>query len=490
MKRFTVLVTMLFFLCGVASAATISITPDTPNAYTVIEAAQSGDLVEIAPGTYTFKVVVTKPGVTIAGADSNNRPVFDYTGLTMSTAVGTYTGTDWRSGYPWIIEASDVVVQDIEIKGAMVSGKSGSTAGLYFGLGGTGTIPSAPGSQPSNVVLRRLKVTGCENGIKGTGQNFLIENCYVGENGIPGKVTGIHNFYLLAGKGIIRNCEMGRSESGQQVNTRCQDLTIENCDWGDTASYPLLMNTPQYDKDPNNNTTPFYQTLTLKDNNISGTRHNGLNLSKAFEVNNSNTYGNLIQTVNMSGNTVTGDAAGLGNLFAIYRKSTGGIRILSDGTNTYTSFIRSVYYGTTGDSATVPAGYYTIQIPEDGTVPPPPPPPPATVTLTVNVDWVQSQITDGFAGWDVYLSDSQTSWGTPKKSIVYADGMLMKDTIVWQIAYDSGKTYYVKLVPKNVSGIQGPAATNTVVDASGGGSTVYPIPVAPDSVSATIIQIQ
>lgn len=57
----------------------------TADTYLKVEAATPGQTVCIAPGTYHFRVTLTKPGtaaapITIRALDPSSRPVFDYTG--------------------------------------------------------------------------------------------------------------------------------------------------------------------------------------------------------------------------------------------------------------------------------------------------------------------------------------------------------------------------------------------------------------------------
>src|SRR5476651_250399 len=84
-----------------AEAATINITPS--DNYTKIEAAQAGDEVVIAPGTYRFRVYLTGQGtrsnpIKIRAQDPNNKPVWDFSAGLVENAPGSYTAGDRGRG--------------------------------------------------------------------------------------------------------------------------------------------------------------------------------------------------------------------------------------------------------------------------------------------------------------------------------------------------------------------------------------------------------
>src|SRR5215468_8900691 len=81
------------------SAALISVT--TNDNYTKIESAQSGDEVVISPGTYAFRVYLTKAAtntITIRALDSNNPPAWDFGTNLLDNAPGSYTAGDKARG--------------------------------------------------------------------------------------------------------------------------------------------------------------------------------------------------------------------------------------------------------------------------------------------------------------------------------------------------------------------------------------------------------
>src|ERR1041385_6152881 len=82
-----------------ALAALISVT--TNDNYAKIESAQSGDEVVISPGTYSFRVYLSKPAtntITIRALDPANPPVWDFGTNLLDNAPGSYTAGDKARG--------------------------------------------------------------------------------------------------------------------------------------------------------------------------------------------------------------------------------------------------------------------------------------------------------------------------------------------------------------------------------------------------------
>src|SRR5579859_409945 len=84
-----------------ASAAVINVT--TNDSYAKIEAAQAGDEVIVAPGTYSFRVHLTAKGtatnpITIHALDASNKPVWDFGSTLVENAPGSYGAGDRGRG--------------------------------------------------------------------------------------------------------------------------------------------------------------------------------------------------------------------------------------------------------------------------------------------------------------------------------------------------------------------------------------------------------
>src|SRR5690349_7180376 len=88
------------FLVGLcAQGAVISVT--TNDNYTKIESAQSGDEVVISPGTYAFRVYLSRAAtntISIHALDPANPPVWDFGTNFLDNAPGSYTAGDKARG--------------------------------------------------------------------------------------------------------------------------------------------------------------------------------------------------------------------------------------------------------------------------------------------------------------------------------------------------------------------------------------------------------
>ena len=473
MKRLMVAVTMLFFLCGVVSAATISITPDTPNAYAVIEAAQSGDLVEMAPGTYSFRLYLTVPNVTIIAQDTNNKPVFDYTGQACELWPGTISATDWKSHYGIIVQANGVVLENIIIKGAR---SNMTSSGIYVGVLGVVKEPAPPGSMPENVILRGLEIADCDDGINAAAINLLVENCEVHGNGdpTPGALSGDHNFYIQGGSIQVKNCNIYHALSGQNFNTRAQDTLIEDCILGDMASYPMLVSTP---KATAVNGVDHIQTVTIRRTQISGIRHNGLGLSKFFEVANASNYAGLSQYLVLEDCVLNGADGGAASIVYLHRYSgTKALGIKATG-NTYKNFGKYLRLNS-GEVNTDPTYVIDVQdwaddsLPAGSVTPPPPVDPPVSFTAT----WTQSTFPDGFKGWNIYSTLDVNNWGTPK-FIAYTAGTTSYST---KLTLPVASDYFFRIKGVNIKNQETDGSLEAAITQG-----VVELPTLPDTFNVT-----
>src|SRR6266576_6113368 len=83
--------------CLASEAAVINVTPS--DSYTKIESANPGDEVVIAPGTYAFRVYLTRQAgatnpIIIRAQDPANPPVWDFGNTLVENAPGSYTAGD------------------------------------------------------------------------------------------------------------------------------------------------------------------------------------------------------------------------------------------------------------------------------------------------------------------------------------------------------------------------------------------------------------
>ena len=339
--------------CAAVYIVTPSMTP--AEAISTIESAVDGDTVEIAPGLYQFRVNLEKPGVTVMGQDPANRPVFDYTGQDVNLYPGSILTTHWKASYAWIIQGDNVIVKDIVIKGARIANRA--ARGMYIGPDGIVNEPATAGSMPGNVVVRRVDISDCDNGLDSAALGLLIDDSNIHGNGIPNITTGRNNIYIQGGSFTIQNSSITHALSGQNFNIRAKDGIIDNCVLGDMNSYPVLLNTP---KATMTNGVPQTQTLIIRNSTISGVRHTGLGLSKAFSLENGSNYVGLTQNIELYNNTFTGRPGATGSIVALYRKSGhAGFGVKSKG-NTYTNY--GTFLRLNPPSEDVNDPFYTIDV--------------------------------------------------------------------------------------------------------------------------------
>jgi hypothetical protein len=154
-----------------ASAATLSVGPGKTYAKpcAAILAAQDGDVIEITGGTtYSGDVcTIARSNLTIRGV--NGRPRIDAAGM---NAAGKGT---------WVVDGSNIVVDNVEMLGAKVPDMNGAA----FRLEGT------------NFTLRNSFIHDNQNGIlanANTNSDILIEYSEFGHNGAGDGQT--HNLYI------------------------------------------------------------------------------------------------------------------------------------------------------------------------------------------------------------------------------------------------------------------------------------------------------
>jgi hypothetical protein len=171
--RFTPALSIAVSLAAVlpATAATLSVGPGKTYATPcrAFAAARSGDIVEITGGTtYSGDVCAVYPSnLTIRGV--NGRPRIDAAGR---NALGKGT---------WVIEGSNVTVENVEMLGAKVPDLNGAALRL----------------EGTNFTLRRTFLHDNQNGIlsnPNTNSNITIEYSEFGHNGYGTGYT--HNLYI------------------------------------------------------------------------------------------------------------------------------------------------------------------------------------------------------------------------------------------------------------------------------------------------------
>ena len=201
-------------LGGTASAKTITISPG--DAFTKMEAAVAGDVVEIAPGTYKFRVNFSQDGtptqpITVRAQDPANRPVWDLTGIPVGTAPGSYTAGDKHRGC-WQFHGANYRVDGIVFRNC--------------------TDDSSAGVRVVNVAgieLRHCKFVGNTNGLTGAGDGLVVEYSEFDGNGhvFTAGDNPAHQIYIFGGTLAVRYSYFHDSPAGQNFHVRARDATLE-----------------------------------------------------------------------------------------------------------------------------------------------------------------------------------------------------------------------------------------------------------------------
>ncbi len=115
---------VLGLLAHAVFGATIRVSPDA--GYQPIEAAQPGDEVVLAPGTYRFRLALTVSGtpsnpIVIRGEDPTQPPLFDYSGADLQSFPGSNAGSHPGRG-AWDVIGSDLEFRSIAFRGAVTVG--------------------------------------------------------------------------------------------------------------------------------------------------------------------------------------------------------------------------------------------------------------------------------------------------------------------------------------------------------------------------------
>ena len=154
------LVLSVWLIGGRASAAVINVAPG--DTYTKIESANPGDEVVIAPGTYAFRVYLTKQAtaanpIVIRAQDPANPPIWDFGTTLVENAPGSYTAGDRGRGGWQFSGARNYRLSGIVFRNCRTA--SFNSAGIRYYNGTT------------NLYLKDCRFILNDNGLTGGTQN-------------------------------------------------------------------------------------------------------------------------------------------------------------------------------------------------------------------------------------------------------------------------------------------------------------------------------
>lgn len=312
-------------------ASTISVTTaDTAEeAYQKIESAQAGDIVEIAPGNYAFRVHLTNSGtadnpIILRAQDPYNKPVFTLGGQPALNFPGSYNGGDRGRG-TWRISGDYIEIDSIVFSNSNLYGSvscEGCGSGIRF-------MQSS-----NNVTVTNSIFEYNDNGVTGYGGDIVFENCIFRYNGASilatSNVDRGHNIYTNGGTQTLRFCHIhdpvgysgGNPVWGQNVHSRSDELNIEYCVIENEGSYVGdVMTTSDYNGSFDGDLNILGSLLIEQDNPATTGNWND---TKAFAPYNSPQRSNVNLTIRLCYNTYIGNGQSGNNRAMVRFTGNGG----------------------------------------------------------------------------------------------------------------------------------------------------------------------
>jgi len=246
--------TLTMVLTQVSAWATL-ITVTTNDSYNKIESAQSGDEVVISPGTYAFRVYLTKAAtntITIQALDPSNPPVWDFGAVLLDNAPGSYTAGDKARGAWQFSGAKNYSISGIVFRNCRNVAKNAGAIRYYSGT--------------TNLYIKNCLFAFNDNGLTGGTQESqaTVEFCEFSTNGNPAASLSspTHNLYIYGGYLAMRYCYVHDSAQGQNFHIRCRDATLEYNWFARANNYDGDLMTDDDFTGPG----PFSQMMTLRGN--------------------------------------------------------------------------------------------------------------------------------------------------------------------------------------------------------------------------------
>jgi hypothetical protein len=254
-RRFTLgaAATLLLFASFYARAATITVT--TNDTYAKIESAQAGDDVIISPGTYAFRVYLTRAAtntINIHALDPANPPVWDFGTNFLDNVPGSYTAGDKARGGWQFSGAKNYSLSGIVFRNCRNAATNAGGIRYYNGT--------------TNLNIKNCRFEFNDNGLTGGTQDSqaTVEFCEFSTNGnAHGSLSSpTHSLYIYGGYLAMRYCYVHDSAQGQNFHIRCRDATLEYNWFARANNYDGDLMTD----DDFTGSGPYTQTLTLRGN--------------------------------------------------------------------------------------------------------------------------------------------------------------------------------------------------------------------------------
>src|SRR5215831_5859697 len=177
-------------LTTVLFLSTITVNPG--DSYDKIENAQPGDEVVIAPGTYNFRVYLSKQGsmpIVIRAQDPNNPPVWDMGSTLVEDAPGSYTAGDRGRGCWQLVGATYYTIDSIVFTHCRTAGNNSAGIRYFNGV--------------HALLIRNCVFRENDNGITGGNgaSDAIVEFSEFDRNGhlAASQSAPTHNLYIYGG---------------------------------------------------------------------------------------------------------------------------------------------------------------------------------------------------------------------------------------------------------------------------------------------------
>ena len=238
-------------LSGTAQAKLFQVGPGDD--WTNIEAAQAGDVVEIAPGTYSFRVTLEQMGtaaqpIIIRAQDPNNRPVWDLKGKPVGSWPGSYSGGDQGMG-AWQVRGEHYVISGIVFQNCQ---DVSSAAVRAMG--------------EDSLTLRDCLFAHNTTGISGSTDGLLVEFCELHDNGNTlGRGDSGQNISLGGGSLTLRYSYLHDPLQNWNMTLGTRNALVEYCWIARPATYQAIMDSCEWNCG-GTGTSPITQRAVFRGN--------------------------------------------------------------------------------------------------------------------------------------------------------------------------------------------------------------------------------